>query len=275
MSTVTQPQRLVSLAAGVVQEFSPDAVIYAAAKSGFNAAGIWCELDKWDDELTKKVKNALTQTGIVALDIEVVWFKPGEALNTHDRFVDIAKAVGARNILCVSSETDIEETKKKFQHLCEVAEGTGINVVLEFLAITEINTLDKALEVVRDVGHPCGGLLIDTLHLQRTGSSVADLALLANNNPELLPYLQLCDASEQIADTSFEGILEDALYLRKLLGEGELPLREVLQCIDAQLPISLEIRARELIEGYPNLQDRTDAVFISTQRFLNAQVTHN
>jgi len=271
MSTPSQAQRLISLAAGVVQEFAPDDAIYAAANAGFNAAGIWCDLNTWSDELTDKVKTALTETGITALDIEVVWFKPGEPLDTHDRFIDIAKAVGAKNILCVSSETDINETKNKFKHLCQLSEGSGIRIALEFLAITEIDSLEKALEVVRDVDHPSGGLLIDTLHLQRTGSSVAELAKLAEQSPHLLPYLQFCDASATLADSSFEGILEDALYLRKLLGEGELPLRDLLKSIDSQLPISLEIRARELIDAYPRLQDRADAVFANSRQFFSEE----
>jgi len=277
MNALPQQPRLISLAAGVVQEFPPEQVVYAAAAAGFNAVGIWCDLETWTNERTENVKQALLETGITALDIEVVWFKPGEPIDAHDRFVELAKALGAKNILCVSSETDIKQTKKRFQHLCQLAEGSGIRIVLEFLAITEINSLGKALEVVNDVAHPLGGILIDTLHLQRTGSSVEDVARLAQKNPKylnptdtLLPYLQLCDASETLENQSFEGVLEDALYLRKLLGRGQLPLKGVLQAVDAQTPISLEIRSRYLLEQYPNLQDRANAVFNSTQQFFTS-----
>ena len=141
MSALSQHQRLISLAAGVVQEYPPEQVVYAAAEAGFNAVGIWCDLDTWTNERTDKVKKALTETGITALDLEVVWFHPGEAIDTHNRFVDIAKAIGARNILCVSSETDINETKKRFKHLCQLTQGSDIRVVLEFQAITLSPTL--------------------------------------------------------------------------------------------------------------------------------------
>jgi sugar phosphate isomerase/epimerase len=274
MSALSQHHRLVSLAAGVVQEFPPEQVVYAAAEAGFNAVGIWCDLETWTNERTDKVKKALAETDITALDIEVVWFRPGEPLDTHNRFVEIAKAIGARNILCVSSETDINETKKRFKHFCQLAEGSDIRVALEFLAITEINSLAKALEVVNDVAHPAGGILIDTLHLQRTGSCVQDIVELTQARSEppihLLPYLQLCDASETLEDQSFDGILEDALYLRKLLGEGQLPLEDILRAVDANMPLSLEIRSRALIEQFPKLQDRAHAVFKSTEQFFNS-----
>ena len=78
MDTQPKHQRLISLAAGVVQEFPPEQVVYAAAEAGFNAVGIWCDLETWSNDRTDKVKQALVETGITALDIEVVWFHPGE-----------------------------------------------------------------------------------------------------------------------------------------------------------------------------------------------------
>ena len=271
-------KRLISLAAGVVQEYPADQVVYAAAEAGFNAAGIWCDLETWTNDHTARVKQALIDTGITALDIEVVWFKPGEPIDTHNRFVDIAKAIGAKNILCVSSEPDISVTKERFRHLCQLTEGSDIRVVLEFLAITEINSLAKALEVVNDAAHPAGGVLIDSLHLQRTGACVQDLVELtqptakapAHDKKSLFPYLQLCDASATLEDKSYEGILEDAVFLRQLLGEGQLPNSDILRAFDPSIPISLEIRSRALNEQFPRLQDRAEAVFNSTQKFLHA-----
>ena len=80
----------------------------------------------------------------------------------------------------------------------------------------------------------------------------------------------MCDASEALQDESLEGVLEDALFLRELLGEGELPLKDVLQAVDGSLPISLEIRSRALMEKFPKLQDRANVVFQSTQQFLSS-----
>ena len=90
MNPRSSQSRLVSLAAGVVQEFSPEQVIYAAAKAGFNAVGVWCDLETWTNERTEKVKQALAETGITALDIEVVWFRPDEPLDKHNRRTDVA-----------------------------------------------------------------------------------------------------------------------------------------------------------------------------------------
>jgi sugar phosphate isomerase/epimerase len=277
MDALPQDQRLISLAAGVVQEFPPEDVVVAAAQAGFNAVGIWCDLATWTNERTHNVIKAIAETGITVLDIEVAWLQPGEPADSQDRFIEIAKTINAKNILCVSSEPNISDTKKRFKRLCTLTEGSDIRIVLEFLAITEIDTLDKALEVITDVAHPAGGILIDSLHLQRTGSDVGDVAKLAQQSvasrlrprARLLPYLQLCDASKTLKEGSTEGILEDALYLRQLPGDGELPLKDTLQAIGPDMPISLEIRSRALNEQFPDLQDRANAVFERTQQFLS------
>ena len=265
--------RLISLAAGVVQEFPPEDVVYAAAGAGFNATGIWCDLASWNSTRSDRVKTALTETGLCALDLEVVWLKPGEALSTHDAMLEIALDLGVRNVLCVSSEPDIAHTKKRFEHLCRKAEAGRLRVVLEFLAFTEVRSLRQALEVVQDVAHPCGGILVDTLHLQRTGASALDVSSVS---PTLMPYIQLCDASAEPQDSSQEGLLEDALYLRQLPGDGELPLKEILAQLDPMLPLSLEIRSRALLEKYPSDPlGRASQVFRATQRFLRTvAVTH-
>lgn len=258
--------RLISLAAGVLPEFSPEETVYAAAQAGFTAAGIWCDLPTWDRGRGKRVAQALAETGLCALDLEVVWFKPGEKLSAHDGMIEIALELGARNVLCVSSEPGSAKTKRRFEHLCRRAEHGALRVVLEFLAITEIRTLHQALAVVRDVGHPAGGILVDTLHLMRTGSAAEDLRGIER---DLIPYLQLCDATAMLADDSPEGLLDDALYLRRLPGDGELPLRDILEQLDPHLPLSVEVRSRDLMQRFAgDAVGRASAVLQATQRFL-------
>ncbi len=53
-----------------------------------------------------------------------------------------------------------------------------------------VPTLAAAVRIVRGAGHPAGAVLVDALHLRRSGGSPADLAGVA---ADLLPYGQLCD----------------------------------------------------------------------------------
>ncbi|MEH6589060.1 MAG: TIM barrel protein [Halioglobus sp.] len=267
-SQLMENKRLIALAAGVVQEFSPEIVVYAAAEAGFNAVGIWYDPDSWNDKRSVAVAQALKETGLCALDMEVLWMRPGESLDHHDQLVDAARELGARNLLCVSTEPETAQTKRRFEHICRRAEGSSLRIVLEFLPFMEIKSLAGALEVVSEVAHPAGGILVDTLHLQRTGSTPQDLTAI---DPHLMPYIQLCDARGEPEDPSIEGLLEDALYLRLLPGEGGLPLLAVLEQLDPLLPLSLEVRSRALMEQYPTSPvDRAVAVYQATRRFLES-----
>lgn len=258
--------RLLSLAAGTVQEFSPERAVYAAHAAGFDAVGIWCDAPVWTAATTQQVRNALADTGLIALDMEVAWLHPGEPPDQHDRMVDYALEIGARNLLCVSSEPRQLLSMGRFEHLCRRAEQGSLRVVLEFLSLTEIRSLQQALAVVEGVGHPAGAVLVDNLHLARSGGTPADLRAVA---PSLMSYVQLCDASREPPGDTLEDRLEDALELRQLPGEGELPLRELLAEIDAQLPLSLEIRSRALRERFPeDIDGRAAMVYAATRRLL-------
>lgn len=258
--------RILSLAAGVVQEFPPERAVYAAHAAGFNAVGIWCDSTTWSAASTRAVRTALEDTGLVALDLEVLWMHPGERVDRHDAMLGYALELGARNVLCVSSEPQTLQTMRRFEYLCRRAEQGELRVALEFLALTEIRTLQQALAVVEGVGHPAGAVLVDALHLSRCGGRPEDLRAM---NTQWLTYLQLCDASREPLDNSFDGLLEDALYLRSLPGDGELPLRDLLDAVDTGLPLSLEIRSRSLNTRFAeDIDGRAAAVYSATRRFL-------
>ena len=261
-----QPDRVLSLAAGAVQEFTPERAVYAAHAAGFDAVGIWCDAPAWRAATTQQVRNALADTGLIALDMEVIWLHPGEPPDKHDGIVDLALEIGARNLLCVSSEPQQLLGMRRFERLCRRAEQSELRIALEFLALSEIQSLQQALAVVEGVGHPAGAVLIDNLHLARSGGTPEDLRAVA---PPLMSYVQLCDASREPPGSTLEERLEDALELRQLPGEGELPLRELLAEIDAQLPLSLEIRSRSLRERFAEDIDRRAAmIYTATRRFL-------
>jgi sugar phosphate isomerase/epimerase len=78
-------------------------------------------------------------------------------------------------------------------------------------------------------------LLIDTMHLVRSGSGAADVA---NLDPNLIGYVQLCDVPlrPRIADYMQESMTE-----RMAPGSGELPLRDILAALPRHLVIGIEV----------------------------------
>jgi sugar phosphate isomerase/epimerase len=98
-----------------------------------------------------------------------------------------------------------------------------------------------AAEIVANSRATNGGVLIDNLHLSRSGSSIEEVQTMPT---ELFPYLQICDApAERPAD--FGALLDEALNGRLCPGEGSLPIAELLRAVPA-VPLSFEVRSKFL-----------------------------
>lgn len=256
---------MISLAAGVLPDFSPLATVEAAAAAGFDAVGIWVDRDSWTDATTREVRDRLDRTGLPALDAEVIWLQPGPLDPWHQRMVDIGVALGARNLLVVSSDPDDGGTAAKLGRLCRHA-GGAIRIALEFGLFTSVRTIGQAEAILAAVGHPAAALLVDPIHLVRSGGTPADVARVA---PHLLPYAQFCDAGPLDYDVNDRAaIIAEAVDGRLLPGDGVLPLDAILRALPRDVPLSAELRSRALRDGYPDAADRARAVATATRAFL-------
>jgi sugar phosphate isomerase/epimerase len=79
-------------------------------------------------------------------------------------------------------------------------------------------------------------LLLDAMHVYRSGATTADVAAL---DPAMVAYVQLCDVPmpPQTADYG-----EEARHERRCPGEGDLPLAEFLGALPPEVTIGLEVR---------------------------------
>ena len=260
--------RLLSLAAGVLPEFAPDAVVAAAAGAGYRATGIWFDPKAWDAAMTRRIRALLRDEALVALDIEPLWIGPGRTVSDDARrMIDVGADLGARNVLVVSANDSFEDTLHQYAQLCEIVGERGMRAAFEFLMITPIKSLARALELVRAAAHPAAAVLIDSLHLQRCGATAADVAAIPR---ELLPYAQLCDGPANVVGTDRNAYLNDALDARSSAGEGGLPLGDILRALPDDAPLSLEVRSRRYRDEYPDAVARARAVLERTRRFLSA-----
>lgn len=258
----------ISLASGVVPEFGPLDTIRAAVGGGFDAVGLWIEPDKWSPELLRNTRTALTDSGLELLDVEVIWLRPDSVMDDHKRCIDIGVALGAKNVLCVSSDADQGATAARLAELCAHAEGGGIRVALEFGIFTEVRTIAQALAVLDDVGHPLRALLIDPIHVDRSGGTPAQVAAVPR---ALLPYAQFCDAPAERPDPAdFAAVITDAIDLRLQVGAGQLPLRALFQALPVDIPLAIELRSKSLRDGYPDPGERARVTAQATRAWLNA-----
>jgi len=259
--------RILSLATGTLPDVDPPGVVRAAAAAGFSHTGLWFDPEEWTSQTTRDVRAALDDTGISIFDFEVIWISPGKHDPNHERAIELAAEFGAENVLVVSSDPNPTETKNRFERICALCGQVGITAALEFLPITEVRTLQDALDILRDVDHPAGRLLVDPLHLARSGGHPVDLKRV----PEaLFSYAQYCDAPMKLDDMSYGSLMKEAIDGRLLAGDGELPLQELIAALPEELPLALELRSKSLRDAYPDPTARARRVLENAKAHLSA-----
>lgn len=203
--------------------------------SPFNPLG----LDEW----SLRDNASLRQQLVVALYDRNITISLGEGFSVREQ-LDVAgrqgdlalmAELGVERINTISMDPDLSRTLDQFAVLAELAAQFDIETTVEFGPGMTIGNLATAVAAVRHVNRPDFKLLIDTMHLLRSGGTAADIAALP---PEMIGYVQLSDAPLANGDRSY---MDEAMFERMAPGTGELPLLEVLAVLPAEMPLNLEI----------------------------------
>ncbi|MDB5970364.1 MAG: Xylose isomerase domain protein barrel [Hydrocarboniphaga sp.] len=166
-------------------------------------------------------------------------------MDVRERAADLALMceLGVRRINAVAIDPDRARSFDQLAVLAEMAAACDVETTMEFGPGMTVGDLATAVAAVRHVGRPDFRLLIDTMHLCRSGSGAADLAALA---PAMIGYVQLCDVPLVSKHSSY---MEEAMGARMVPGTGELPLRDILAALPRQLVVSLEVPQLALAEA--------------------------
>ncbi|PMS16629.1 hypothetical protein C0Z18_22585 [Trinickia dabaoshanensis] len=105
------------------------------------------------------------------------------------------------------------------------------------MAWRHVASFDDALDIVVAAGQPNGSVLIDALHLWRSGGCALDLCIAP---PGAIRTLRLCDAGP-IAPASMHARITENRSGRLMPGIGTLPLGELLHELPERTTISLDV----------------------------------
>jgi sugar phosphate isomerase/epimerase len=153
---------------------------------------------------------------------------------------------GGRPGAPISSRSRFDPDLARFTPLftyCAAARNAGIRVALEFLPYSGVRNIDDAMRVVTDSGASNAGVLLDALHLDRSGATVADIARIP---PERITFAQLCDARKWVGPRTDELLVTEARTARLPAGTGDLPLYEFLDALPPGIEIEYEVARADL-----------------------------
>lgn len=185
--------------------------------------------------LRRETNAAMRDRGVSVSLAEGLTVKPGIEARDRAAEFDAFAELGVKRINTVSLDPDVGRTLDQFAITVEMAAERGMESTTEFAPGLTVASLSSALEAIRHVGRPDFRLLIDTMHLIRSGSSPADLAAL---DPDLIGYVQLCDAP---LVSHFPSYMQEAMTERMIPGHGELPLLEILKIVSRDRVVGLEV----------------------------------
>jgi sugar phosphate isomerase/epimerase len=252
------PPRLVEVAARAGYKYvglrlnrvTPDEPLYALAE---------------DRALMKETKARLGDTGVKVLDIELARMGPDNDARSYLPILEAGAELGAGHVLAQLPDPDRGRALERFVALCELARPLGLGIDLEFISWTETADLGAAVRVLREAAQPNAGILVDTLHFARSGSSLEELRSLPR---EWFRYAQVCDASAQ-APATREEVIYAARFARLFPGEGGLPVREIMAALPPAIPCALEI-PRAFLSKLLGVEEYVKLALRATDDFLNA-----
>ena len=241
---MTPAKRRISLAHLTVIDAGPIELIEAAVAGGFDAIGLRIVAPTASDTIVpvigvepmlREIERRLADSALSILDIEAIWLAPHTDAGTFGAIVETGARLGARFVLAIGNDPEPARQRDNFARLAESARAVGLRAMMEFIPYCQVATLAQARTLVREAAVPGAAVVVDALHLVRSGGSVADLAGLT---PDDVPYLQLCDARATPPPT--DGLRAEARGDRLYPGDGALDVQGLLRALPASLPISVE-----------------------------------
>ena len=254
----------------------PPDLIDLAADAGFHAVGIrLCSPMAGGPEWPLKVGSAelretlarMKHRAVSVFDIEVLRLAEDTDVQKYVPMFESAAALGAQRACVNIDDPNRSRTIDRFGTLCDLAAPFGLGLDIEFMIWRPVARLEDAVAIVKAAGRSNGQILVDALHLDRSGGTPAAVAAL---DAALIGSVQLCDAPKKRPESS--GIIDEARSGRLAPGEGDLPLDALMNALCLSVPLAVEV---PLTRSMPNATslERARHIRVATERFLRVRET--
>jgi sugar phosphate isomerase/epimerase len=254
-----------------------DAIVRAGAAAGFDSVTLRIIEPKDGDHghlvysttARRELRALLDDLGVRLLDVEVVRLRPNTRLDLLEPALDAAAELGARHVLTVCEDPEETRFVAAFGAFARACSQRGMRAVLEFMRFSECTSFEQAMRLAmltRVDGADDVGVLVDALHLTRSGGTPAQVAVYAADFPEMFPYVQICDGPLLPPHGGVAEVRDEAVYRRMLPGDGELPLAALLAALPPGIPVCIETPVPALAALTDT--ERAAAAFAAGRRLL-------
>lgn len=247
---------LVSLDHLTFFELNPPQLVDLAAAAGFSHVGLRLQPAAppqerqhpmlGDAPMRRDALARMGHTGVQVWDVGVFRLRADMDLDALEPVMESAAVLGAQHAVVNGDERDPALLASLLHALCECGTRYGLHMHLEPTPWSGLPTLAAAVAVLQACGHARARLMVDTLHADRSGATLAELAALPRT---LINYLQVCDASAP-RPNDVQTMIYQARNERAYPGEGSLDLPGMLNSLPAGVPLSLEAPVTSLARHF-------------------------
>ena len=217
-------------------------VASAAAAAGFGRVGLTLRLpdggptpEVTDARARRRLRRHLDDLGLRVLDAGVLVLAPEAGPADDAALAEAAADLGADRLVALVRDDHPRRAAERLAAACTTAAAAGLRVGVEFMPYSACRTLPAARALVGASGAAGAGVVVDVLHLFRSGGTVADLAEV---EPAEIVLVQLCDGRAAAPPPSV--LRAEALGDRCYPGRGRLPVRDLLAALPEGSPVTVE-----------------------------------
>jgi len=178
-------------------------------------------------QVTDHVRASGLPVACVGVELGWIWARDAERarlLQVFGEQCERARELGATTVMSPvdRGRGDLGAAAASVREVGDIAARHGVRLALEFNSQAEqLNTLERARELMARAAHPSCGLLLDTYHLERSGAKLAaveDVALAE------IAYVQFSDVPRT-------GVEPGKVLDRLPPGHGRVPFKEIFGVI--------------------------------------------
>ena len=204
-----------------------------------------------DTPMRRETLARMHATGTRVFDIGVLRLRKETKVADFEPVLESAARLGASHAVVNGDEPDQRLLADLLARLCELGRAYGLTMNLEFTPWTGVRTLADAIRVVEAAGSPEARVLIDTIHVDRSGGKPE----IAATPSALVAYAQVRDAhGPRPQPQDFDTMIFQARNERGFPGEGNLDLRAMIRALPRDIPLSLEAPTKKLAQKLSALE---------------------
>lgn len=203
--------------------------VEAAARAGFRGMGIWhADLEHTLKKRSlKEMRTILDDNGIRHIELEFLggWFLEGEEKKASDilrkKLLEASEVLRAHHVKVghfVKTQATMPKMIESFAALCADGANHGALIGFEMMPFCDIDSVEKAMQLVEGAGAKNGGICLDLWHLAKLKIPYQKIASVPQNR---VTSIEIDDGTHECPWS----LHEDTINHRLLCGEGEFDVK--------------------------------------------------